>query len=259
MANAIYDTIGENYNLTRRADKYIAGKIASALADAKCILDIGCGTGNYTLALADERRKLFGADPSEKMLELAKNRDLTISWHKATAENLPFDNGFFDGVFGTLTLHHWNNLPLAFSELNRVLQRCGKAFFFTATPDQMRGYWLNHYFPRMMEKSIKQMPSFDLIQRSVVNAGFKMGLPEAYFVADDLEDHFLYVGKNRPELYFDEATRAGISSFAALENSEEVAIGLKRLKKDLQNGNFAEVQREYENIIGDYLFITMIK
>ena len=52
----------------------------------------------------------------------------------------------------------------------------------------------------------------------------------------DLQDHFLYCGKHRPELYFDPAIRAGISSFADLCEPEEVTEGLARLRADLDAG-----------------------
>ena len=38
------------------------------------ILDLGCGTGNYTLRLAEEGAEVTGADLSEKMLQQAKQK-----------------------------------------------------------------------------------------------------------------------------------------------------------------------------------------
>ena len=48
-----YDTIGENYNLTRRADQLLTENLIKHLAPEKdgIYLDIGCGTGSYTIEL----------------------------------------------------------------------------------------------------------------------------------------------------------------------------------------------------------------
>ena len=51
----VYDRIGAGYDRTRRADSYIVERIAGhlSLQDNGMYLDVACGTGNYTGALAD--------------------------------------------------------------------------------------------------------------------------------------------------------------------------------------------------------------
>src|SRR5690606_15536203 len=114
---------------------------------------------------------------------------------------------FFDGVLASLTMHHWPELRLAFAEISRVLNQNGRVVIFTSTPSQMRGYWLNHYFPQMLQDSIFQMPSLEAVEDSIAGSGLVIESVEKYFIKDDLIDHFLYVGKNRPELYFDKKVR----------------------------------------------------
>ena len=50
----LYDSIGIEYDTTRRADPYIAGRLAHHLALSKggTYLDLACGSGNYTNALS---------------------------------------------------------------------------------------------------------------------------------------------------------------------------------------------------------------
>ncbi|MHB1278877.1 MAG: class I SAM-dependent methyltransferase, partial [Bacteroidia bacterium] len=95
---------------------------------------IGCGTGNYTTALASENYAFTGVEPSGKMLEIAKNRSQKITWLSGSAENIPAENNAFDGAIGTLTIHHWRNLETAFEELSRVLKSGSKLVLFTSTP-----------------------------------------------------------------------------------------------------------------------------
>ena len=54
MSTPIYDKIGSNYNSTRRADSYIAGRLYELMVTDKegSYIDIGCGTGNYLGALS---------------------------------------------------------------------------------------------------------------------------------------------------------------------------------------------------------------
>jgi hypothetical protein len=158
-----------------------------------------------------------------------------------------------------LTIHHWTDIKKAFIELNRVLADNGRIIMFTSTPEQMKGYWLNHYFPKMLYSSIVQMPSLDTIQKATDEAKLKISGIEKYFIKDDLKDCFLYVGKNNPERYFDEQIRQGISSFSSLANIDEVKQGLIALRTDIDNNAFEQINNQYENDLGDYLFITIEK
>ncbi len=261
MREILYNSIGTGYNTTRRADAHIAERIYDHLAPEKkgLYLDIGCGTGNYTIALSEMGLNMFGVDPSEKMLQEATSRSNNISWLVGMAESLPLPHSMFDGIAGMLTIHHWTDLDTAFKELDRVLKRNGRIVFFTATPEQMTGYWLRHYFPKMMEKSGVQMPPLEKIAAAAAKAGLETAGTEKYFVSDDLQDSFLYIGKNNPELYFDEVVRNGISSFAALSNKDEVQAGLTQLRTDIDNGAFPAIKEQYENELGDYLFVTLQK
>ena len=98
----------------------------------------------------------------------------------------------------------------------------GRLVIFTSDPDQMRGYWLNEYFPDAMRRSIEQMPALDEVEESLMRAGFCKVETEAYEVKQDLRDLFLYSGKHRPQLYLDEEFRRGISTFSTVASPEEV-------------------------------------
>src|SRR5260370_39047567 len=67
---AIYQRIGHGYDLTRRADPYITSRLAFHLQihpDCR-YLDVACGTGNYTHALAKTGGAWSGLDQSAAML-----------------------------------------------------------------------------------------------------------------------------------------------------------------------------------------------
>lgn len=255
---ALYNKIGVEYNETRRADEFLTERFRHflSLVENENYLDAGCGTGNYTYALAGDKYQFYGIDPSELMLEKARQRNCNAIWQNGAAENLPFENEFFAGAIATLTIHHWKNLRKAFSEISRVLKQNGRFVLFTSFPEQMEGYWLNHYFPKMMRDSISQMPAFSTIKEALQNAGFEIETLQSYFVRDDLQDYFLYCGKSRPELYLCEDIQRGISSFSSLANKYEIENGLHELKVDIEEGKIYEIIKKYQNDKGDYVFIV---
>ncbi|RSC93655.1 class I SAM-dependent methyltransferase [Tenacibaculum singaporense] len=256
-----YDKIGNNYNSTRKADKKLTENLIRLLSPSKegVYLDIGCGTGNYTHEIQKRGFQFIGIDPSETMLKEAKEKNKNITWKIGIAEKTSLPKNSVDGIIGTLTIHHWNNLNLGFQELYSVLRNKGKVVIFTSTPIQMKGYWLNHYFPKMLADSIAQMPPLESIKSAMSNAGFTNTKTENYFIEPNIEDKFLYCGKHNPELYFDEQIRHGISSFSSLANKEEVVMGLSKVREDIDSGKIKDVMKSYENNLGDYLYVVAEK
>lgn len=256
-----YDRIGINYDETRKADPYLVERLFRLLAPQKegKYADIGCGTGNYTIALNQKGVSLIGFDPSDKMLQEAASKNNQIVWRKGRAEDIPLENSTMDGVIASLTIHHWRDLEKGFGEIYRILKPNGTLVIFTSTPQQMGGYWLNHYFPKMLEKSIIQMPALDKVEAALIKASFEIVKTEKYFIHKELEDLFLYAGKQRPHLYLNPSIRKGISSFSDLANKEEVEIGLTQLKKDIQTKAIQAIIKDFENNKGDYLFIVARK
>jgi len=256
-----YDTIGIGYNTTRKADPYLTEKIIEHMQPRKdgTYLEIGCGTGNYTIALQEKGFRLIGIDPSEEMLSQAQKRNKNIIWQQGKAESIELEDNSVDGIFGFLTLHHWSDMQTGFRELARVLKPNGKVVIFTSTPEQMRGYWLNHYFPNMLDASIEQMPSLGYINEAMFNANITLTATDTYVIHDELEDNFLYCGKTKPELYFREEIRKGISSFSSLAHEQEIEQGLIHLAADIYSDTFGNVAEQYKNGNDDYLFVIARK
>ncbi len=254
---AKYDKIGHQYNETRKPDPYLAKRILDLLDPiaGKTYLDIGCGTGNYTNVFAKKGYNFIGIDPSLRMLRQAEQLNKKISWLQGTAEKTGLQSNSIDGIIASLTMHHWVDVLDGFIELKRVLKKNATMILFTSTKEQMKAYWLNEYFPKMLRDSIAQMPSLDFLKSSLKEAGFNQSEIEKYNIKPDLEDKFLYCGKHDPTLYFNERIRNGISSFSALSNKEEVESGLSKLKEDISTGEIEKIMMSYENNGGDYLFI----
>ncbi|MBS1774398.1 MAG: class I SAM-dependent methyltransferase [Bacteroidetes bacterium] len=257
----IYNKIGTGYNTTRRADPYIVSRMLANLNpnNQGKYIDIGSGTGNYTNAYAQQGFHFIGAEPSDRMIGEARSKYPGIEFIQTKAEDLQLEDESFDGATGTFTLHHWDSMEQGLMQVCRVLKRGTKAVFLSFTPEQIFGYWLCHYFPETMRNSAAVAPSIEDMTAIFLKAGFKSISTEKYFVHDELQDHFLYSNKNRPEQYLRPEVRNGASSFTLYANQEEVAAGLIQLEKDIANGEVWDIIKQYENDLGDYLFYVAQK
>lgn len=254
-----YDKIGSGYNTTRKADPYLLSRIVQLLNlnPNSTLLDVGAGTGNYTIELQKHGFQLTGVEPSEAMRMVAQQRNSEVRWLAGTAETFDLDETF-DGAIATLTTHHWNDLELGFEAIKKHLKDGAPLVIFTSTPKQMSTYWLNEYFPKMISDSAVQMPTEELTIHALKEAGFSRIETEKYFVKPDLQDQFLQCGKEQPELYFREDIRNGISSFRSFGYKDEVEDGLSKLREDIDSGRWKEVAQQYESSEGDYLFIKAL-
>ncbi len=99
------------------------------------VLDIGCGTGNFSIKLAKRGCKVIGIDISQVMLEeakkKAKNNNLNINFQKGNALNLDFANNSFDSVFSMTAIEFIEDLEKAFKEMKRVVKPGGKIMLGT--------------------------------------------------------------------------------------------------------------------------------
>jgi SAM-dependent methyltransferase len=228
------------------------------LREGRRFLDLACGTGNYTTALASIGGQWHGCDISAVMLNQARSKSSSIDWQLSKADSLPYQNDYFDGAICTLAIHHFSDLLKPFREVHRVLDQ-GPFVLFTAFPEQMEGYWLCHYFPEMMKRSIAQMPTQELVTAALLSAEFEIEKIVQYTITNELQDLFLYSGKDRPRQYFDPAVRANISSFASRCSEAELSEGLERLSRDIESGNFSKVASSYQSTHGDYAYVIARK
>ncbi|MBS1688001.1 MAG: class I SAM-dependent methyltransferase [Bacteroidetes bacterium] len=254
----IYNTIGQGYNATRKADPYIAERLYQLLLPEEngIYLDIGCGTGNYLQAMINKGLDMKGIDPSDIMLDAARGKQLNTELIKAYAHDIPFPKGYFNGAMAILTIHHWSNRQTGMNELRRVIKPGGRLVFFSFTPQQTMNYWLHHYFPRMITQAASIVPTLDEMKDILTEAGFGTTETELYYTKEDLQDHFMYAHKHKPEMYLQQEARDGMSAFRLAPDGQEIADGLEKLRTDIASGEITNIIKKYENDLGDYLFIV---
>jgi ubiquinone/menaquinone biosynthesis C-methylase UbiE len=252
---ALYDKIGVGYDTTRQADPYLLSRLMhhlEARPDAR-YLDVGSGTGNYTIAMRRAGLRIWGAELSDVMLTRAREKSRDVAWHRADLRALPFRAGSFAGATMTFVHHHVSDPIAGFREIRRVLKAGSRFVLFNGTVEQSRHCWLHEYFPRAMEQAMGPFAQFDTAA-ALSDAGFTVVGTENYNVADDLKDWFLYCGKHKPEVYLDPRVRAGISFFAGAHDQDEITRGVERVAGDLKSGRIKTVMRHYAWDGGDYRF-----
>ena len=102
----------------------------------KKVLDMGCGSGRFTLALASlGAKKVIGVDLGTDGIEVAKktakqNRIKNVDFVRGSVLDLPFKNEEFDFIFCKGVLHHTGNLKKGLSEYYRVMKKSGMGFLY---------------------------------------------------------------------------------------------------------------------------------
>jgi len=216
-----YDEIGRDYAAARHADPNISALIAHALGDSSSVVNVGAGTGSYE----PSGGRVVAVEPSSVMISQRRSAVPVI---QAIAERLPLRDGTFDVAMAILTMHHSSDPGHGLTELRRVGRR---VVILTIDPQFARSFWLTaEYFPGIGGWDAAHFMS---IQAVCAALGETTIVP--VLVPHDCQDGFLAAFWRRPASYLDPAVRAGISTFAMIDERER-EDGLRRLAHDLESG-----------------------
>jgi len=150
--------------------------ISTALGEARIndILDLGCGTGRYSAALAGYFNAFVVAvDPSEKMLsEARKKENHRVLFLRGSGEAVPLADKTVDLVFISMVFHHFSDPMKAARECRRVLREGGAVCLRTATSDRVDQYPHAPFFSEARQSMRETLPSAEYVKRIFENAGF---------------------------------------------------------------------------------------
>lgn len=131
---AFFDGIAEKWDgwedLPALAAKLAAGIEELGVGPDEKVLDVGCGTGNLTLALLTRLSpagKVTAVDISPRMIEAArrKTRDRRVEWHVADVRRLPIPDSSCDRAICFSVWPHIGDGEAATAEVGRVLKPGG--------------------------------------------------------------------------------------------------------------------------------------
>lgn len=150
------------------------------------ILDVGCGTGNFSIKLAEMGCKVIGIDKSGEMLsqakEKAKKKGLDIEFHIMDIYDINFPDESFDGVFSMAAFEFIKESKKAYNEMHRVLKKDGPLLIGTINRDSKWGelylskeFQENSVFKHADFKSMDDLKSLDI--EALVNSGECLFIP----------------------------------------------------------------------------------
>ncbi|AZR73334.1 ubiquinone biosynthesis methyltransferase UbiE [Anoxybacter fermentans] len=164
------------------------------------ILDVGCGTGNFSIKLAKKGCKVIGVDISDAMLEIArkkaKSNNLNITFYNMNVYDLDFDDETFDAIFSMAAFEFIKEPEKAFKEMMRVLKPGGQLLIGTIHKDS---HWGRLYLKQACKpdsifrfanfKTLKELE--DLDRKNLIKSG------ECLFIPPDIREDEISWEKER--------------------------------------------------------------
>ncbi|UTR10751.1 class I SAM-dependent methyltransferase [Evansella sp. LMS18] len=200
-------------------------------------LDVGCGGGIYSKALAELGiNSITGIDFSETMLEGARKNCKEygqITFRQGSAFQTGEENNVYDLLLERALIHHIKDLNTCFDEAHRVLKEDGIFIVQDRTPDDcilkgdgrhIRGYFFD-LFPKLVEKETNRRHKSDTVIKALKEAGFT-----DIKVMKLWETRQIY--KSKKELLKDLRQRTGRSILFELED-EELRLLINHIDKSI--------------------------
>ncbi len=109
--------------------------LLSGVAPGERVLDVGCGEGAFSAALAEAGARPVGVEVASEPVRRARLRHPGLEFHHAPGA-LPFPAGEFDAVWAGEVIEHVVDGLGLLDELSRVLRPGGRLLI--STPDHSR-------------------------------------------------------------------------------------------------------------------------
>jgi ubiquinone/menaquinone biosynthesis C-methylase UbiE len=176
-----YNDFASVYAETRRALPWVLSSLASAvsgLPNESIIVEIGCGTGDYIIALSEKcpsDHEFFGFDLSPEMLKIAGERGKErVEFRSGNAnDRFPFPDDFANMLFCMNVVHHLADLERFFEESYRVLKDGGILVIVTESEEDIETCGMIKYFPEAKEIGLKRFPAIDSLTDEANQTGFR--------------------------------------------------------------------------------------
>lgn len=131
------------------------------------VLDIGCATGGFTLALQTQTSALIrGYDISRSLLHFAQHKPggHALDWIQGDSIHVSFAHQVFDRVIMSMCLHQIDNRAQAIREAYRVLRHTGLLLTRTIAPEDVARWVPFRFFSRVAALEASRFPPLKDLQ-----------------------------------------------------------------------------------------------
>jgi ubiquinone/menaquinone biosynthesis C-methylase UbiE len=118
-----FDKLQNKYDLLRRLE-VIFDELLVESPSGKLLLDVGCGSGSFSIKALTLGAKVISLDIGFDLLEIAKKKK-PGKFINGNALTLPFDCNYFDIVISSEVIEHTPDPKRAVKEMARVLKNGG--------------------------------------------------------------------------------------------------------------------------------------
>lgn len=166
----------------------------------KKILDVGCGTGNFSIKLAKMGYEVVGIDISEEMLKEARmkaeNEGFDIKFYKMDIYDLDFSNESFDAVFSMAAFEFIQKPEKAIDELFRVTKKGGEILVGIINKDSK---WGELYITKeFRENTVFKYAYFkDLQDLKSLKTNYLVDTGECLFIPPDADENDINLDNER--------------------------------------------------------------
>lgn len=159
---------------------YLSWRVkARASGRGQELLDIGCGTGRYSIQLAETcGLQVTGVDVSEEMLSQAREKHPSGVWLLKPIEEAGFGDESFDLILMSYVIHHLKDYPRTLSDCHRYLRPGGSLFIVTDSHEQFHHSYFHRLVPRILEIDLNRFPDTDTLCDTLTRMGFKVDVTE---------------------------------------------------------------------------------
>ncbi|MCK5022456.1 MAG: methyltransferase domain-containing protein [Candidatus Pacebacteria bacterium] len=249
MIKVKFKEFAEKYDESRKANTALLKVLRQNLNPNlhEIGLDIGCGTGNYTIPLVDDFDKVFGLDNSKEMLDVARKKSNKVDWIQKDALQTGLPDKYCDAVWLISTLHYFigERQNLLFREIYRILKPGGVVVADTEFKEQHDSLWLVEFFPSLRNRYKDACLSIKQYETWLQDIGFSNFRFEHLFSDPTENDAFLRIGQHEPELYLDGRILKGIPAFHEMQPSE-LERGMGKLRNAINDDTINEIITRYE-------------
>lgn len=252
MAAIDYDAWAKTYDHTRAASPSVLEPVKAALgpANGRSLLDIGGGTGNFALPLAEAGFRVTLIDYSREMARRASAKLPENPVAVGDAQRLPFRNCTFDCALSANVLGHLPDWRGALSESRRVLRE-GPLVLKVSTRETQTANWIMHYFPAIMDAApLHHYQPAEVTVQALRDAGFSQVEMRAIHYNDALDGSFQAL-KHEPEAFFDDDRIMNTAVLMRVPEPDRTAA-VEQIRSDYKSGRLQQMMAEFQPLVEKY-------